>query len=716
MSEDNQSPENELGDIQLDWQLPPRLSDLKRDLREATPYHAKQTQKIHEYLDNLHVQGKAKIKAPPGRSSVVPKLIRKQAEWRYSALSEPFLSTDNLFNVKPVTWEDTRAAQQNELLLNHQFNNRLNKNALIDAYVRTAVDEGTVIMRVGWVYEEETYFEEVPTVELEADPSMAETLMQAAQLQATNPNGYETEVPYELKIAVEESIKDQIPYRPIVTGSTQVEKVRVVKNHPTLEVCDYDNVYVDPTCQGDTDKASFLIFSFGSSKAALQKDGRYSNLDKINLTTNTIVGEPDHASHSESFNFEDDARKKFVVYEYWGYWDVDGSGTVTPFVASWVGNTLIRLEENPFPDKKIPFVIVPYLPVRKSVYGEPDGALLEDNQKIIGAVTRGMIDILGRSANGQVGIRKDMLDVTNRRKFERGLDYEFNVNVDPHQGVFMHTFPEIPNSAQFMLQLQNFEAESLTGVKAFSGGLSGDQLGDVATAVRGVLDAASKRELGLLRRLADGLVQVGRKIVAMNAEFLSEEEVVRITNEQFVKIRKDELAGQFDLKLTISTAEEDNAKAQELAFMLQTMGNNVDFGILKQILSKMFTLRKMPDLAKAIESYEPPPNPLQQLEQQKLQLELEELRSRIRVNYANAGLDEAKIQTEIAKAENLGADTDKKALDFIEQESGVTQERELQRQGEQARANMQLEAFKNKLDAEKQLSLEFLKQSGQSGN
>ena len=131
----------------------------------------------------------------------------------------------------------------------------------------------------------------------------------------------------------------------------------------------------------------------------------------------------------------------------------------------------------------LPFIVEQYLPVRKSSYGEPDGALLEDNQAVIGAITRGMIDIMGRSANGQTGVRKDMLDATNRRKYEQGLDYEFNQNVDPRQGVFMHTYPEIPASAQFMLQLENMEAESLTGVKSFANGVSGQSLGDVAAGV-----------------------------------------------------------------------------------------------------------------------------------------------------------------------------------------------------------------------------------------
>src|SRR5690606_39118291 len=129
-------------------------------------------------------------------------------------------------------------------------------------------------------------------------------------------------------------------------------------------------------------------------------------------------------------------------------------------------------------------------------------------------------------------------------------------------------------SAIVMLQMQNQEAEALTGVKAFSGGLSGDAYGEVATGIKSVLDAATKREMAILRRLASGLVQVGKKICAMNAIFLSETEVVRVTNEQFVEVRREDLAGNFDLKVDISTAEVDNNKAQDLAFMLQTMGNN----------------------------------------------------------------------------------------------------------------------------------------------
>jgi len=88
------------------------------------------------------------------------------------------------------------------------------------------------------------------------------------------------------------------------------------------------------------------------------------------------------------------------------------------------------------------------------VFGEPDAELLEDNQAISGALTRGMIDLLGRSANSQQGIQKGMLDITNRRRFESGEDYEFNPSTNPNSGLIQHKYPEIPRSALELLVAQ----------------------------------------------------------------------------------------------------------------------------------------------------------------------------------------------------------------------------------------------------------------------
>jgi len=678
-----------------DWKNAPTVAELKQDYTDAQSYHDTHKGKIETWLDNLNVTGKAQVKTPEGNSKVVPKLIRKQAEWRYAALSEPFLSTSDIFNVAPITWEDREAAIQNQLVLNNQLNTRINKIRFIDDYVRTAVDEGTVFVRVGWEYEEEEYQEDVPQFEYVVNPQAAPMMQHLLQMQQQAPEQF-TAQPPEMQQALALSQQYGQAVEPVFAGSVTETKIRVLKNQPSLEVCDFRNIVVDPTCQGDLNKASFVIYSFESSKSALEKDGKYKNLGQINVEANSILSQPDHSTDEggKTFNFSDDPRKKFVVHEYWGYRDIDGSGRVQPIVAAWVGDTLIRLELNPFPDKKLPFVSVPYLPVRRSIYGEPDGALLEDNQKIIGAVTRGMIDIMGKSANGQTGVRKDALDLTNKRRFDKGQDYEFNANVHPDQAIYMHKYPEIPMSAQFMLQLQNMEAESITGVKSFSQGVSGQSLGDVAAGVRGALDAASKRELGILRRLSAGMVEIGRKLISMNAEFLSEEEVVRITNDKFVTVRRDDLAGNFDLTLSISTAEEDNNKAQELAFMLQTMGNNMDPAMSQMILGDIARLRKMPDLAEKIASYQPQPDPLAQRQRE---LELTKLEAEVAELNAKVMLDQAKAQEAMARAKQLNSEADLKDLDFVEQESGVKQERELQKHGAQAEAQAKLKLLDHEL-------------------
>lgn len=704
--EHEQSLELDVSNIKLtDWQNEPSVRDLKKDLEEARTDHQDNVTRIDEYLDNLHVRGKAKVDAPKGRSRIVPKLIRKQAEWRYAALSEPFLSTDNLFKAKPVTWADKEAAQQSQVLLNSQFNFDMDKVKFIDEYVRTLVDEGTAILKTGWDFQEEEYTEQEPEVEFVVNPELAPLHEELAQMYQSDPNRYFQEVPEELQEAHELTKEHGQPIEPKIVDYQEVTKTRTLVNRPTIEICDYRNIIIDPTCKGDIDKASFVIHWFESSLSELEKDGKYTNLDQINANDHSALGDPDYDSEeTTNFKFTDKARKKIVVYEYWGFRDLDGSGVVKPFVAAWVGDTKIRMEENPFPDQKLPFELVQYLPKRRESYGEPDGALLEDNQKVLGAVTRGMIDIMGRSANGQQGMRKDALDAINKRRWRNGENYEFNPSVDPRQGMYMHTFPEIPNSAMNMVNLQNMEAESLTGVKSYNQGVSGQALGDVAAGVRGALDAASKRELGILRRLSNGLVRVAYKIMAMNREFLDEEEVVRMTDDQFVQINRDSLAGKYDLFLDITTAEEDDKKAQELAFMLQTVGPDEDPGMRKIILSDIARLRKMPELAKRIADYEPQPDPLQQriqqLEIEKLQWEIEVLKSEVKENYAEAAVDQA-------KAAETQSKTDLNNLNFVEQESGVKQERDLERQGAQAEAQARTKIIEHNLKEESEVNKEL---------
>ena len=671
------------------WSKEPSLQALKGDLEAGKPAHDALMNEIRDWNDLMKASGKHRAPKVKGRSQVQPKLVRRQAEWRYAPLSEPFLSSSKLFKLTPVTWEDEQAARQNELVLNYQFRTQMNKVKLVDDFVHSTVDDGTCIAQLGWERKTVKVKTETPVFTLLPieTQEQADTLQQALQLQMDNPRGYEETVGDDVKEAVNYFNETQQATYATQTGTTEVEVEKALLNRPTVIMLNPNNVVIDPSCNGDLEKALYAVISFETCKADLLKTpDRYHNLDKIDWESSSPITDPDHESKTPSdFQFRDAMRKRVVAYEYWGFWDISGKGELEPFVATWIGTTLIRMERNPYPDGKLPLVVVPYMPRKRELFGEADAELLGDNQAILGATMRGMIDLLGRSANGQRGMPKGMLDTYNRRKYEDGCDYDYNPQQgNPAQSIIEHKFPELPQSALTMAQLQNQEAESLTGVKAFAGGVSGNAYGDVAAGIRGALDAASKREMAILRRLAKGMADIGTKICAMNAVFLSKKEVVRITNEEYVEINREDLKGNFDIEVDINTAEIDNQKSQDLGFMIQTIGNTVDQQITMKLLARVADLKRMPELAHELRTFQPQPDPveeqLKQLAVQKAQLENEEIQSKIDLNRANA--------------KRASSQADNENLDYLEKESGTQHAREMEKQKAQSQGNQNLQITK----------------------
>jgi len=692
------------------WTNEPSVMDLKQNIDDAEADHSMHNSKVSGWIDSRDMTGRYKPKKTLGKSSVAPKVIRKQNEWRYTGLSEPFLNSPNLFNVLPVTAGDRLRAQQNALILNKQFNNDIGKVKLINAFIREVVDTGTVILKVGWYTEEADITEEVITYNMlpTDDEEVGKQYQGLLQIKQESTDLFEQYMNDGIKQALDIFMQSGQLVIPQEASKEMVTSKREIRNQPTVEVCIGSNIIIDPSCNGDINKAGFIGERFKTSLSELKKDGRYKNLDKFVISGADPIANPDYSDGADvsSFAFTDEPRKQFVVTTYWGTWDIHSTGIAEPIAAYWVNDTMIRLEKNPYPDKRPPFCMAVYMPVRHSIFGEPDAELLLENQQIIGAVTRGVVDLMGKSANGQTGTRQGFLSLSNLRKFRLGDDYEYQQG-NPMESVFQHKYPEIPQSAYNMLTMQNAEAESFTGVKAFSNGINGASLGNSVGGGRDAMDAASKREVDILRRLAACIVEAGRKIIAMNAEFLSEEEVVRITDEKFITVRRDDLAGNFDLELTISTAEEDQKKAEELAFMLQTTGNNMDAGLRNMILSDIARLRQMPELAKRIENYTPEPDPIE-IKMKELQLALVEAQiakenaltakhsSEAGVNQTRAvkegtqaDLNSAKAQVEQAKGRNFHSDSNKKDAELDDLQHGVTHARELQKMDMQANSALE---------------------------
>ncbi len=621
------------------------LSSLKADLRGS--------EVLKKQWDIRRTEWRSAYEGAPygneteGKSRIVSKDIKKQSEWSIPSLVDPFVSSPDIVKCTPVTYEDAEAARQNELLLNTQFCRKFDRYNFMLKSIKVLEKEGTAVIQTGWEYEDEKVIVETETV------------------------------------AVDEYGNEYVTV-------AEVEQTVVKKNQPTARVCRNEDIYIDPTCEDDMDRCQFVIYRYETDISSLRKDGRYKNLDKVAKSLGSGTHDADYRPQDDTrFQFGDDPRKKIMVYEYWGNYDVNDDGEAEAIVCAWVGDTIIRLQDNPYPDGKPPFIVVPYNSVPFQIYGEASAEMIGDNQKIKTAVIRGVIDNMAQSNNGQVGIRKGALDVVNRKKWLQGKNFEFN---GTPQDFWQGGYNPIPSSAFDMIGLMNNEIESLTGVKSFSAGISGNSLGSTATAVRGAMDATSVRRMNIVRNIAENLVKpLMRKWMAYNAEFLEEEEVVRITNDEYVPVRKDDLTGRVDIDLSVETAEENSARAQQLSFLLQTLGNNVDPAITQELMAQILDLSRMPDQAKKIRDYQPQPDPaeeqMKQLQLENMMLENAKLKSEVQRNQSIAAENDIDRQVKLARASRdeaqaraIHSKADIDDLRFLQEESGETEAAEIRKE------------------------------------
>lgn len=673
-----------------DWAKEPTLEQLKHDYKTSKSFQEKHISRVKDWVDCFAAQGVYAAPKIKGRSGITPKLVRKQVEWRCPSLTEPFLSNKQLLEVSARTGEDVASAKQNQLILNYQLQNKIDLVKLMDEIVRTMAIEGTTILKPSWNHQQRTVTTYKDVYEPQYDPTVIVEFQQMTQKLQEDPN-YKVMLTEGDKLGLEQFSQTGQPYRYVYTERQSVEELRILANHPDVEICEIEDIYVDPTCKGNIDKAKFIIHRNFTCLADLEEDGRYVNLKELKDHVKSYSEEVSHNVNDTGFQFLDTARKQIQTYEYWGYRDVDGSGTLSPIVATWVGDILIQLERSPLAGVRYPYIFIPLIPMKGSLYGEPDAELLSDNQMIVGATMRGMIDLFGRSANGQIGTSKGFLDAANEQKFNNGDNYKFNPEMPPERAIHTHKFPELPQSAFQMISLMNNEAESLSGTQAFNQGIQGDALGKTASGVRGAMSASAKRDAAILRRIAAGITKLAYSFQEMNATFLTEDDYVRITNDKFVPVDPNNLNGDFDLKIDISTAEEDAAKVQDLAFLLQTGQSSFPFEFTKKILAKIANLKKLPDLEQFIDNYQPAPDPIAekkaQLELSKLELENELLKAEIAEVSYKAQVNAAEVSVRTKRADKMQSDTDNADLKFYKSAEGIEHQEALDKINAQADAN-----------------------------
>ena len=729
------------------WKNEPTFTQLKRDYDMAQTDHQEFLLDLYRWRENL--DGGKEVEVPRNRSKARPKLIKKQAEWKYPALEEPFLSTSDLFIIRPRTFEDAFRAEQNQMYINYQWSTKIRKNKLVTEFIRNAVNEGTAVVKTGWEIEE-------GEVDVMEDQPVFATPEQMQMIMTQKVQTGEITVD-QMNMALNSGSPMQIG-----TKRVAVKKTVLVKNQPVYEVCDNESIIIDPTANGIVDNLRFVIHEYETDMSELRKDefsedtyiddvsgervtnisGKYKNLDYVipsDLGNENTQNSNVYKTKTQ-FNFDtDDTRRKFKAYDYWGYWDIEGDGVLQPIVATWVGSTLIRLQRNPFPHKKIPFSFGAFIPVVGKIRGLPDGELLEENQDQIGKLTRAINDMISTQAIGQTFIDDQFFPSrAEKDNYNEGRTVYYRHGMDPKKSIYHKQVEAIDGTTIQMINMYNQEAEALSGTKSFSAGIGSQAFGAVAQGIRSAMDAVSKREISILRRLSEDLIaDIGRKTISMNQAYIDEMEMIRVTNTEFVTVKREDLAGEFDLICDVSTAEKDNETAQDLAMLAQTNASVMDPEINKMIWAKILKLKKQPDLAQQILEFQPEPDPVaEQLKQMQLQnaillnekikKEIEEIDSRVHERVSRVLENEQDVGTKMAneklltaQAKKTEAEADELNRKFVDEATGASRDRQLEDKVLDAKSNYETmkmdmqgsnERVKMELEHKKEIEMQKNKQ------
>ena len=645
------------------------LELVQADYTTAKDYTAMRMSKIYQWRKEYDGMLYGNEKKRKQKSKFVSRDIRKHSAWLQSSLIDPFTSTPDIVRCFPANPASTKAAKASEVVLNAQFCRQFNRFNFISELVNILETDGTVVIKTGWEIQEEKrkvkYSYDTPLSMLGQplmEPLPEELLQQLAQ-----------EDPQQAQMAQLAStpMKDELG-RPVLDHQEEIkEEIVPIINQPTAILCRNEDIFIDPTCLGDIEKAQFIIHRYSTDLSTLKADGRYENLEQLEIKDHYLDAE---YTRDESFYFRDKARQKIIVYEYWGNIDINNDGIVEPVIVAWVNNTLIRCEENPYPDKKPPFIVAPFLPEPFDVYGEPNASLLSSNQKLKTAIYRGILDNMANSNNGQMAIQSQAIDSVNKELMLKGENFE--VRGVPNQVIHPITYGQLPNSVFNVLQALDSESTQLTGVNTFGQYQSSNRIGE-DNATKGLLDGGNLRKLHIVKSISENAIKpLLRKWLEYDSWLLEDEQIFRLSGgEYFETIKRDDLYGRIDIDLTISTNEDNAVRINQLSFLMQTIGPNEDPNIRKMIMSEIMKLHKMPELATRIENYEPQPDPLAEMAKQ---LQIEKLKAEIAELQANAGkieqdgiLKSAKAQAEGARAEETKARTDNINLDYVQKQQGL---------------------------------------------
>jgi len=543
-------------------------------------------------------RGRALGNERAGRSKVVSSDVMDAVEWVMPSLMRIYFSSD-IVSCEPVGPEDQIVAERVSALLNYQFTRRGDGFVVAYKWFKDALIYGLGVAKISW----EDRFRDVPFAVLEMSESDFNALSSENGVEITGfkrveipPDevsvqrivqqtvmGLPPDMPDDEKA---EAVRMAVESMPRLATYFNVEGKRAILDYsgPVYEVIPPEDFLYDPEAEELRD-ARFVIhrvFRTPDYLRRMESEGVYFNVEEAIEKGNT-QRDGDRSDREKGFrnaendrtnpwtmteNIEDaDKRRPLELYEWWGLFDPDGSGRLTPHVITVANDVVIRLERNPYDHGEPPFeVLRPVLDVHK-FEGIGFADMVKEFQETKTSLRRQILDNISWQNNG-------MWEV------QRGAGVEMESLVNPRPGGVVRTDmpgavrpltpPPLQQAGFMALEFEQTQLEQRTGITRYSQGLDSRSLNKTATGITAIMGASQQRIELIARLFAEtGVRSLFVKALSLNRQFVRDEFVVRLYGEPIV-INKDDVSGQFDILVSVGiSASKQEVVQQQMIQLIQ---------------------------------------------------------------------------------------------------------------------------------------------------
>ena len=563
--------------------------------------------------DAYRAKGDGK-KERAGHSRIKCSDIMDTIEWMMPSFIKAFAGTTESISISPQNEEDVAKAEKLERLLNWQFMGRHCKGfTVIYEWVKSCLIYGTSVIKITW---QDKYIKKGFDLPIATDDQIYQ--MQGDDM-VKDLDGEPQDI--QAGTVIDEDILALANTDPTLLNyigqvnsqSMQVQPValdnfrvwrnvhgkKLIKSYsgPLVEVISPEDFYMDPEAKSIED-AQFVIHrvwrTYGYLKEK-ERDGIYSNVDEVKAWLDRDKESYINSERAQRYNSADAidpanyaidsedkqiARHKLEVFEWWGLLDLTDEGYQEPYLVVFCGETILRMELNPYGHGQPPFeVLRPMLdPFKFTGVSIPE--LVGEFQAVKTALFRQILDNVSYQNNGAWLVNRNA-----------GVDINALLNMRPNTivrsnitsgAVVPLTPPNLQGYPLTMIELVDSMLQKRTGVTSYNQGLDANSLNKTATGITKIMDASVQRIELQARVMAEtGIKPAFQKILMLNQQFMDQTVVIRVFNKP-LEISPDDLIGDFDVSVDVGGATSKNeTRVQQMMMLIQSSSLMMSTGVMR---------------------------------------------------------------------------------------------------------------------------------------